>query len=354
MKKVLKALLCLLAVLLLTAAGYVVYVFTSYYRIGDHLSLAVEQGTENASLETGTTYKAVTYNIGFGAYTPDFTFFMDGGKSSWAKSKESVIETVGGAIGLLAEEDPDLMLIEEVDFDSTRSYHVDQLAMLREAFPDRDLVFAVNYDSPFLMYPFTQPHGKSRSGIAMFSRFDVSEAERRSLPISESVSKLVDLDRCYSVSRLPVQNGKELIVYTVHLSAYGHSDAVREGQKRMLMEDMKEEYDAGNYVICGGDWNHELRETEADSAFGWAQPFPREYVPEGFDFAPDLLPKEERDALADTCRNCDVPYEPSNEVFTVDGFMISDNVRLVEYHTIDTQYLWSDHNPVELVFELAD
>ena len=41
MKKVLKALLCLLAVLLLTAAGYVVYVFTSYYRIGDHLSLAI-------------------------------------------------------------------------------------------------------------------------------------------------------------------------------------------------------------------------------------------------------------------------------------------------------------------------
>ena len=354
MKKVLRAILCLLAVLLLTAAGYVIYVFTSYYRIEDHLLLNVEQGTENTPLETGMPYKAITYNIGFGAYTPEFTFFMDGGKSSWAASKESVIETVTGAIGLLKEEDPDLMLIEEVDFDSTRSYHVDERAMLQEAFPDRDLAFAVNFDSPFLMYPFTQPHGKSRSGIAMFSRFDVSGAERRSLPISESVTKLVDLDRCYSVSRLPVQNGKELIVYTVHLSAYGHSDAVREGQKRMLMEDMKEEYDAGNYVICGGDWNHELRSKEADTDFGWAQPFPRDYVPEGFSFGLDLLAEEERAALADTCRNCDVPYDPSNKVFTVDGFMISDNVRMLSYRTIDAKYRWSDHNPVELCFSLEE
>ena len=36
----------------------------------------------NSSLTTGQEYSALTYNLGFGAYTPDFSFFMDGGKSS--------------------------------------------------------------------------------------------------------------------------------------------------------------------------------------------------------------------------------------------------------------------------------
>jgi hypothetical protein len=120
---------------------------------------------------------------------------------------------------------------------------------------------------------------------------------------------------------------------------------------------MRAEYRKGNYCVCGGDFNHDFTGDSTIvlgggeiSSFGWAQPFPAELLPEGISRVMDYDDPE----LIPTCRNCDVPYEPSNEVFTVDGFMISDNVRLVEYHTIDTQYLWSDHNPVELIFELAD
>ena len=96
-------------------------------------------------------------------------------------------------------------------------------------------------------------------GLGLYSRLSITSALRRSLPISEGFSKLVDLDRCYSVSRIPVDNGRELVVYNIHMSAYGNSDdAVREGQKRMLQQDMAGEVEAGNYVICGGDFNHNL------------------------------------------------------------------------------------------------
>ena len=46
------------------------------------------------------------------------------------------------------------------------------------------------------------------------------------------------------------------------MSAYGNSDAIREGQIRMLSEDMQKEYEAGNYVLCGGDFNHDLKAAE--------------------------------------------------------------------------------------------
>lgn len=68
----------------------------------------------------------------------------------------------------MASLDPDFAMIEEIDLDSTRSYHVDEYQILKECLPEDYTVFAKNYHSAFLFYPFTQPHGKSNSGIGLF------------------------------------------------------------------------------------------------------------------------------------------------------------------------------------------
>lgn len=94
-KKILKVFGIVAGTLVAALAVYVIYLFASYSRIQDRQVLEVEtpqqEQREKGQLTTEQEYGAVTYNIGFGAYTPDFSFFMDGGKSSWAKSKESVI-----------------------------------------------------------------------------------------------------------------------------------------------------------------------------------------------------------------------------------------------------------------------
>lgn len=101
---------------------------------------------------------------------------------------------------------------------------------MKETIPAYNCVFAQNYDSAFLFYPFTQPHGKSKAGLALFSKYPITGSLRRSFPISTSFTKFFDLDRCYSISRVPVDNGKELVIFELHMSAYGNSDAIREGQ----------------------------------------------------------------------------------------------------------------------------
>ena len=173
-RKCLKVIGTVAAILVGVVAVYVIYLFTTYHRIADNLPLTVEQpakkGTDVDALAIGTEYTALTYNIGFGAYTPDFSFFMDGGESSWAKSKESVLDTVQGAGDLVASLRPDFALIEEIDLDSTRSYHTDEYALLKECLPEDYTVFAQNYDSAFLFYPLNQPHGSSKSGLGLFFR----------------------------------------------------------------------------------------------------------------------------------------------------------------------------------------
>lgn len=374
-KKVIKITGIILLALVIVLAAYIIYLYASYHRIPDNQELQVEEISQNTEagneLTTEKNYSAFTYNIGFGAYTPDFSFFMDGGKSSWAKSKDSVKETIKGAGELVASKDPDFALVQEIDLDATRSYHVNEYSILKENIPAYNCVFAQNYDSAFLFYPFTQPHGKSKAGLALFSKYPITGSLRRSFPISTSFTKFFDLDRCYSISRVPVDNGKELVIFELHMSAYGNSDAIREGQIRMLSEDMQKEYEAGNYVICGGDFNHDLKaadtqskasdasnNTQTDSGDSaepesWTYPFPRSELPEHFSFCLDQLSEDEKNNLWNSARNADMEYVPG-ETYTVtlDGFIISDNVECTKYENVNTGYSYSDHDPVYMEFQL--
>ena len=374
-KKVIKITGIILLALVIVLAAYIIYLYASYHRIPDNQELQVEEISQNTEagneLTTEKNYSALTYNIGFGAYTPDFSFFMDGGKSSWARSKDSVKETIKGAGELVASKDPDFALVQEIDLDATRSYHVNEYSILKENIPAYNCVFAQNYDSAFLFYPFTQPHGKSKAGLALFSKYPITGSMRRSFPISTSFTKFFDLDRCYSISRVPIDNGKELVIFELHMSAYGNSDAIREGQIRMLSEDMQKEYEAGNYVICGGDFNHDLKavdtqskasdadnNTQTDSEDSaepesWAYPFPRSELPEHFSFCLDQLSEDEKNNLWNSARNADMEYVPS-ETYTVtlDGFIISDNVECTKYENVNTGYSYSDHDPVYMEFQL--
>ena len=352
-----KILLGILIAVLILALSYLLYVVLTYSRIPDNQPVEVEGEAESDVLSLDSEYTIVTQNLGFGAYTRDFTFFMDGGTQSWAESPESVRNCISSATDQIHALDPDIILFQEVDLDSTRSYHINQYDILSESFPGYSRLKAINYNSAFLAYPFTQPHGASYSSMATFSRFAITSSVRRSFPISTSFSKFLDLDRCYTVSRIPVQNGKELVVYNVHSSAYGSSDEIRTAQMTMLMNDMKAEYEKGNYVICGGDFNHDftgdstqrLNDGQGTIEYGWAQPFPEDLIPEGFSRCTSYRDGE----INPTCRNCDVPYEEGNFTIIVDGFIISDNVECLEVENILTGFEYSDHNPVCLKFRLT-
>ena len=196
-----------------------------------------------------------------------------------------------------------------------------------------------NYHSAFLMYPLTKPHGASNSGIATFSNIKITSSLRRSLPISTSFSKFLDLDRCYSITRIPVENGKELVLFNVHLSAYGGSDEIRRGQTTMLFSDMQKEFEKGNYVVCGGDFNHDFTGDSTQKLnggdmtdFGWAQPFPIEILNE----YPGLVrcTNYNNGEIKPTCRNCDVPYKEGNFTIIVDGFIVSTNVEVTSLENI--------------------
>ena len=361
-KKGVKAALCVLLALVIALSGYLAYVLAAYYRVEDSQECEILfNASVSAMPETGKRYRITSCNIGFGAYSADYSFFMDGGKESRARSADAVVSNTTGSLEAVGSCAPDFALFQEVDVDGTRSHHVDQLSVIASCvsasmFPAYNAVFAQNYDSPYLFYPFTEPHGANRSGIATFTGFRIDSAVRRQLPIETGLMKLVDLDRCYSVSRIPVEGGKELVLYNLHLSAYTSDGAVAIRQLELLLGDMKSEYEAGNYCVAGGDFNKDLPGNSGD-LFGvpanesdaWAQPIPDGTIPEGLRL---VVPLHE-DAPVASCRTASEPYDIATSFrITVDGFVVSDNVTVLDSNVIDTQFQYSDHNPVYMDFLL--
>ena len=364
--KPLKYILILLLLLVIIVGGYAAYIFIDYYRIDDNLQLTPEEtaladGTcitckiDMPEVHTGRELTVTSWNIGFGAYTDQYSFFMDGGEYARGFSKEAVQKNTEIIAGKLAELRSSFYLIQEVDIDSTRSYHINQKDIITSALPGRNATFALNYDSPYLFYPFTEPHGKSVAGLLTLSDFDIQSAVRRSLPVQEDFAKFLDLDRCYTVNRMKTDNGREFVLYNFHLSAYTTDPTIANQQLDMLYEDMAAEYAAGNYVVCGGDFNKDLLGASGaifgvdGGDYSWAQPLPAENIPDGFSLSAPFNPENP----VPSCRNADRPWDSeTNFQITIDGFIVSDNVEVLESNVVDFQFAYSDHNPVQMTFKL--
>ena len=365
-KKIFVSLAIILSVLVLLVGGYLGYVMLQYYRIDDVTSLNIDKNSNKEVVSLNETYSITTYNIGFGAYNHDYSFFMDegymedgtyvNGKYAKAQSEEIVKENTNGTINTIKGLNADFMFFQEVDKAATRSYNINQYKMIMDSFSNYSSVYASNFHSAYLLYPFNDPIGQTEAGIVTLSSYKIQEAKRYKLPIDESFpTKFFDLDRCFMVARYKVDNDKELVLINVHLSAYDEGGVYRKKQLELLNKILKEEYEKGNYVIAGGDFNHDI--ANSLNAFKTGQKVPEwvyvlneEDLTSGYKFATAKnIP---------TCRSTDMPYiKDVNYSVVLDGFIVSDNITVNSVNNIAQDdgelFLYSDHNPVKMSFVLV-
>jgi len=374
-KKIVKiiaiTLACVIGAAALIIGGYVGYVAVQYYRIEDNFELQTENGRDKKA-GLNDVFTVMTYNTGFGAYSPDYSFFMDTGvmddgtevvgKYAKGRDKAGVKKNVDGQTDIIKNADAEFYFLQEVDEKADRSYGINMKSVFSAAFENRSATYAENFHTANLFYPFNDPIGRTDAGILTLSKYNIESAVRRSFPLTDNfIDKLFDLDRCFAVHYLPLEGSdKFLVLINLHMSAYDKGGAVRAQQLEMLNGVLKEERAKGNYVVAGGDFNHCLiadyfeSDEQALSHFESRQQVPEwvknsvlhnSELAEGFRIAAD------KDVA--TCRGADIPYEKGvNYTNTIDGFIVSDNVEVVAVNTLNTEYAFSDHNPVVLKFAL--
>ena len=181
--------------------------------------------------------------------------------SGAARPKAHFERTLDEMGRVLAQLKPDVVLLQEVDFDSTRSHHIDQAERLARRVGLPYLAKAVSWEANWVPFPYWPPEnqfGQMRSGGAVLSRFPI-DAHR-----VETVSKpkanpwwynLFYLFRYHQQATLQTEDGP-LLVFNIHTEAFDEASRVRHA--RLIAERVSREIIPR--TIVGGDLNTVLAE----------------------------------------------------------------------------------------------
>lgn len=343
-----------IVVLLLLA---IVVVFLAFVTITEYKPDEVEQleiiSEEKGEANPNDTLKLIAYNIGYAALSQKEDFFMDGGKKVRPDNQALIQENLEGIVSELKELNADVYLLQEVDLNSKRTYYTNEKEYLEQEM-GMSGIFAYNFNSKYVPYPFPTI-GKVESGMLTLSQHAVTEATRISLPVPFSWPvSTCNLKRALLETRLPLMGSdKELVIINLHLEAYDDGEG-KIKQTKMLMSKLEEEYAKGNYVIAGGDFNQVFEGFSGgylikDKDFWTPGNIEENSIPDGFTIAVD--------DSNPTSRLLNEPYPGNNEdaqVYVIDGFIVSPNVEVQEVKVIDTQFKYSDHQPVSLSVRLKN
>lgn len=170
------------------------------------------------------TFSIVTYNIGYlSGMTNNLP--VEHNKSLF----DDNLITVKNQIRKI---DPDIICLQEIDFNSSRSFHVNQQEAIRQL--GYNYTFqAVNWDENYLPFPgydITYHYGKIYSGQSIISKYPINNPERVVLERVEDTPFYRDafyLDRLAQVCTITL-NGTEIVMINVHLEAFDKSTRAKQ------------------------------------------------------------------------------------------------------------------------------
>ncbi len=168
------------------------------------------------------------------------------------------------AIAAIQTIKPDVLALQEVDLDSRRSFHVNQVDELGQTLDYAQQAIAINWDKHYVPFPYWPPtahFGSMLSGQALLSQLPITHHERIVLGRVSThpfYYKAFYLDRLAQVAALQV-NQHTLIVINVHLEAF---DTATRSTQTQFVRKLAESYARDHPVILVGDFNSALNRPE--------------------------------------------------------------------------------------------
>lgn len=355
-----KCLLWLIAIVALYIGGVLAWGTIVDFKPESVIALNADTPAAQQQL-TDSVLTLAIWNLGYAGLGAEADFFFDNGglftsgKSMVRPPKELTEKYQQGIESWIDTTQADIFLLQEVDKRAKRSHFIPQFDKLAALKPDYAHFFSVNYYSPWVPIPIFQPwkaYGSVESGLATFSKYQPVRSTRFQLPGSFSwPTRIFQLDRCVAEHRMSLPNGRELVVYNIHNSAHDKDGALKRQEMDYLRKLFLQEYEKGNYVIAGGDWNQCPPGIEFDiympgQSQGYHQiTIPSEFMPLDWQWQYDLSTPSNRKTRA--------PYEPGKTFITlIDFFLVSPNIVVEKVECSDLEFKYSDHQPVKMKVRL--
>jgi endonuclease/exonuclease/phosphatase family metal-dependent hydrolase len=329
MKNLAYALAILVGLPFLIVGNLFFYMRSANWRSADYDNLvtyeAYPPGPENPE-----TFSVVSYNIGY----------LSGLTNQEAVERDLALteRNQETAIAALQQTNPDIIGLQEIDFEAYRSFERNQQYAMSSALAIPFAAIAINWDKRYVPFPYWPPavhYKKVVSGQAILSRYPIIDNERivlEKVPNNPFYYNALYLDRVAQVAEIDL-DGQPLVVINVHLEAFDSPTRTRQSE---FVLDLAEDYAAEYPVVLMGDFNSSLnRSAEGDSRSiqvfldspAFASAVPEESLPEAQTF-------------------------PSNQPeYTLDYIFYTPNtLEVTGWEVIDAAAQASDHLPVQASF----
>jgi endonuclease/exonuclease/phosphatase family metal-dependent hydrolase len=196
-----------------------------------------------ADTSTPKNLKIISYNIHYG-------IGLDWNRNDRVEKKD-FYNRLDKIADVLKEIDGDVVLLQEVDFDSSRSHFINQAKYLAKK--ANYSYFAIAPQIRIKVHPSPQGfHGKITQGLCILSKYEITKNESYVFSYPKTTPfylRWLFFPHGIQKANIKIAN-KNISVFNVHLEPW--CQFTREEETKRLVNWM---YDSDTKIICGGDFN---------------------------------------------------------------------------------------------------
>ena len=328
-----KKIFLFLLVIVLVIVGFYFWASASAFDESQYLKTISSSST---TTHDSTALKVMTYNIG---YLSGMTNNRPVGRK-----QELFQANLDHLAKLVFDEDIDLLAVQEIDFNSSRSFDINQFQEIHDRTGFSSSALAVNWDKNYIPYPYwpiRYQFGQIYSGQAVFSKYPIISNKREELikPIDQPFYyNDFYLDRLIQINPVKINDTTSIVIMNVHLEAF--SEPTRKLHLQTVYR-LFNEYAKKGPALLLGDFNEPA---PIDTLTGMKKFYANE------NFKPAISLSELKKELKKH-----FTYSSGSPKRKIDYiFYTNEYIEKINASTIREKNLLSDHLPVMMTFKLIN
>ena len=243
--------------LLLIAGLFSLMVYSLTWRPEPRETLAVACSAEALVLTSGQALKVMTWNVQYLA-GKRYVFWNDQARGDDEQpTAEDMAFSLDEVARVIRDEQPDVVLLQELDDGAKASGYQRQLKLLQERVADLYPCSTSAFDWKAEFIPLPQVFGSVGRQLATLSRYRIAHAERLQLPQAPGnlISRQFQPKNALLVSYLPLSDGGQLAVLNTHLERATGEQQTLQAQVGAIGKVVDKFESRGTPWLMGGDFN---------------------------------------------------------------------------------------------------
>ena len=246
-----------LLLVILAVVLFGVLLFSLTWRPDARETLPVSCGTTAPTLVPGQALKVMTWNVQFLA-GKRYVFWNDlAAGNDEAPTAEDMAFSLDEVARVIRDEQPDVVLLQELDEGAKASDYQNQLKLLQERVADLYPCSTSAFDWKADFVPEPHIYGSVGRQLATLSRYRIEHAERLQLPVAPSnfISRQFQPKDALLAVKLPLSDGGQLTVFNTHLQRASQADGNVQAQVAAVAKVLDKYESQGLPWLIGGDFN---------------------------------------------------------------------------------------------------